>query len=71
MTPLTGVASALLFIGLWMLGRKIRAGFLFSLAGEVLWTVAAVERGMLDLAAVCFVFGLMAVLNWRSWGTDN
>lgn len=68
MTPLTAFASFLLFVGLVLLGRKRRAGFLFSIAGEVLWTAAALNRGMYDLAVVCAVFGFMAALNFRQWG---
>ena len=68
MTPLTATASAFLFAGLYLLGNKRRVGFLFSILGELLWTCAALNRGMFDLAAVCVLFGAMAALNWRKWG---
>lgn len=70
MTPFTGFASALLFVGLWLLGHKRRSGFLFSIVGELAWVKAAVDRGMYDLSAVCVVFAVMAALNWRKWGEN-
>lgn len=67
---MTLFASLALLVGLWLIGRRNRAGFGYSLIGEVMWTGAAVDRGMYDLAAVCAVFALMAALNWRKWGDE-
>lgn len=67
MTYLTLSASILLFIGLYLIGNKLKIGFVFSFLGEVIWTFEAFRREMYDLAIVCIVFGLMAIINYYKW----
>lgn len=70
MTPVSGLASLMLFAGLYLLGRKKRTGFIFSVVGEALWATVAIQREMFDLAAVCLAFGLMAGVNFKKWGSE-
>jgi hypothetical protein len=62
------LASALLVAAAWGVGDRKRAAFLLTVVGEAVWVVIAVDRGMYDLAAVCVVFGVVAVRNYRRWG---
>ena len=65
---MTWIANLLIVIGLWQIGNKRRAAFLFTFAGEAIWTIAALIGGMVDLAAICAVFTVMAARNWWKWG---
>ena len=60
-------ANALIVIGLWTLGYKWRHAFLFSIAGEAIYTVVAYRTGQLELAFICFVFCVLALRNWVKW----
>ena len=64
------IANLLIFIGTYLVGRKDRRAFVFTAIGEAVWTWVAVQRDMTDLAAVCAVFGLMALWNYRKWGLE-
>ncbi len=61
------LATFILCYGLWLTGNMRRAGFVYALVGEVIWTVIAIERRMWDLAFVCGVFALLAIRNWIAW----
>lgn len=61
-------ASIVLFAGLWFVGNRARWAFLFTIVGEVAWVVIALNREQYDLAAICAVFGLLALRSLILWG---
>jgi hypothetical protein len=61
-------ANIFIVIGLWFVGNKRRSAFLFTVAGELLWTGYATYRQMWDLALICAVFAGLAARNWVLWG---
>ena len=68
--PITWFANLLILIGMFLTGRKVRVCFLFAAAGETIWTACACCSGQYDLASICGVFVVMALLNYRKWGQD-
>jgi hypothetical protein len=67
----TWVANALILWGMYLVGRKRKACFLFSATGELIWTVCACRSGQYDLAFICGVFVVVALLNYRKWRRDD
>jgi hypothetical protein len=63
-------ANALICVGLWTLGYKWRHSFLFSIAGELIYTVQSARAGQIELASICAVFCFLAFRNWLKWGKD-
>ena len=64
------IGNFLIVIGLWKIGDKWRHAFLFSIAGETAWTIAALNAQDYALAFICTVFNILAFRNWRKWGKD-
>lgn len=71
MSYLGWFANILIVIGIWKIGDKWRHAFLFSIAGETLWTIKAGWQGQYDLAVICFVFCVLAFRNWLAWGRGS
>lgn len=67
---MTWFANFLIVIQIWGIGNKWRPAFLFGAAGEGIWTVCAAVNGQYDLAAICGLFVIMALFNYRKWGRD-
>lgn len=67
MSYLGWVANVFVLIGMWRLGTKARGAFLWTVAGEALWVIYGFYLGMLDIALICILFGLMAAINWWRW----
>jgi hypothetical protein len=65
---MTWLANLLIVIGLWMVGSKRRSAFIFTFAGEAVWTAVSASKGMYDLAAICALFAVLAARNWWKWG---
>jgi hypothetical protein len=68
---MTWIANALVLVGLFLVGGKRRSAFVWTFAGEVLWTIAGIRAGMYDLASICAVFAAMAAVNWWRWGKED
>jgi hypothetical protein len=64
------IANILICIGLWTIGYKWRPAFLFSIAGEVLYTVMAYQKEQWELCFICVVFCALAARNWFLWGKN-
>jgi hypothetical protein len=67
MSVLGWFANALIVVGLWKMGSKWRHAFLFTFVGELLWTAKAMSCQQWDLAAICVVFSVLAIRNWKLW----
>lgn len=61
------LANAVLVAGLWQVGRRRWQAFVLTALGEAVWVAVAVRRREWDLAAICAVFGLLAVRNLILW----
>lgn len=64
------IGNIFIILGLWGIGNKNRKAFIFSVIGEILWIIKAVNDGSWDLAAICVVFAAVAIRNWFLWGKD-
>jgi hypothetical protein len=64
------IGNAFLFAGIYCVGEKKRYGFLLTTVGELLWVVAAQQRGSWDLLVLAIVFATMQAWNWVKWGRD-
>ena len=64
------IANALIVVGLWTLGYKWRHSFLFSIAGELIYTVVSYSQNQLELCFICAVFCFLAFRNWIKWGKN-
>lgn len=60
-------ANIFIFIAYWKLGQKSRNGWAYSVAGNILWCVYALQLGMVDMLAVDIVALTMAAWNWWLW----
>jgi hypothetical protein len=65
------IGNAFVIAGCYGIGNKWRHAFLLTAVGEVVWIATAMLRGQYDLAAICVVFGVLAVRNWWLWGNDD
>lgn len=68
---MTWFANVLILIGLFLNGGKHRACFVFAAVGELIWTAVSVTKSQWDLAAICVVFAIMAVINFFRWGRQT
>lgn len=57
-----------IFVGLWLIGKKIRTAFIFTFVGEVLVFIWAFHQRAWPICFVGVTFGFMAVRNWFKWG---
>ncbi len=62
------IANFLQVIGLVLLGKKQRVGWLFGVAAECLWIVRAEAKDMPDLMFISVIYIAVAVINWSKWG---
>ncbi len=65
---MTWVANVILIVGLFLVGERKRSAFVWTAAGEALWLGASLAEGRLDMAFICAVFLVMAVVNYFKWG---
>jgi len=65
------IGNIFIVLGLWGIGDKKRAAFIFSIIGETIWVIHSLMIGMYDLAAICVVFAALAFRSWRKWGTSS
>ena len=65
------IANFLILIALVLLGYKKRLGWIFSIIGNLLWCLYALQ---LDLWAALFIDGITMIIgcyNWKKWGDDD
>ncbi len=68
---MTWAANILILIGMWRVGGRHRDAFLWSAAGEAIWTGSAALCGQWDLASICGVFTVGAIWNYKRWGHES
>jgi hypothetical protein len=67
----TWFANLLVLIGLVLAGSKNRFAFVFTAVGEVIWCGCGLWKGMYDLATICAVFAVIAVVNFFRWNREG
>jgi hypothetical protein len=61
------LGSCLILIGMYFIGRKHRAGFIFGILGEASWLVRGLTTGMNDLIILSGIFVAMHLYNFCKW----
>lgn len=61
------VVDVLGFTSSWLLAGRRRAGWGFSLAGQVVWFGVAVPTGQWAFVFASAVYGAIAVRGWLAW----
>jgi hypothetical protein len=61
------VLSAVSLTGFWFVGKKIRAGWLINLSGEVLWLTWSVLYHQYGFIMSVVPFTFIYALNWHRW----
>ena len=57
-------------LGMWMVGRRMRAGWAVAIVNETLWIVYAIETMQWGFIAGAFIYiGVMAH-NWGRWSHE-
>ena len=64
------LGNLLILIALWQVGCKNRTGWLWSVAGNIIWCWYALNLSMWDMFFVDTVSLILAAYNWRKWGQD-
>jgi len=61
------IANIILLIAIVFIGKKKRIGWIFSILGNLLWCIYAIQ---LDLWSALFIDGVtffIACWNWKKW----
>jgi hypothetical protein len=61
------LAVLLQVIGLYMVGRKWAAGWIFGIVAELLWIARASEKDMPDLMIISVIYIGLASWNFFKW----
>lgn len=64
---MTWIANGLFLVGILLVGRKIRWGWLAEAIGEALWVYRSVSTKQWDLLFVCIMFGCLQLYNFWLW----
>jgi len=65
------IANIIVLIGTFLVGEKRRSAFLWLAAGEALWAAVGLARKETDIAFVCIIFTVMALVNYYKWGVAH
>jgi hypothetical protein len=58
-------------IGVWMVGRKWKSGWLVSLSCQVLWFIYAVTTNQYGFIFSALVFSWIYIVNYRKWKNEG
>lgn len=61
-------AYVALIVGMMLLARRRRSGFLVRVAGEITWTVIGWQIGSSSIVIWSVVFVAVEAYGWRRWG---
>lgn len=65
--PYGWVGSALVFLSMWMVGRKNRFGFIVGAVAETFWLIYSVKIGSTELGFMSIVFAGLYLFNFWKW----
>jgi hypothetical protein len=61
------LGNLLILVALWQIGCKNRAGWVWSVLGNIVWCIYAINLNMWDMLFVDMVSLILAGYNWRKW----
>jgi hypothetical protein len=64
------VGNILILVALWQTGCKNKTGWLWSIAGNTVWSYYAIRLQMWDMLFVDLTALFLAVYNWQKWRKD-
>lgn len=60
--------SALIILGIWLVGDKSMWGFVFGAVGNFIWVYVGLKRGkQYDLAVVALIAALLNLIGLLKW----
>jgi hypothetical protein len=62
------IAAIFALIGMYLIGRKNRAGFFFCLASGITWIIVAIQTNVLGLFLEVTPLIFLNVWNYKKWG---
>lgn len=66
------VANLSYIVGVILLGRKRKSGFLFGASGNFFYSAKSfVIFQSYDLVILCFVFAIIQMINWWKWRKEE
>lgn len=65
------IINVALIVGIWLVGAKLKRGFLWIGVGELAWVGYALYVEQYALAFICTVFGVMQFNNYRKWSRET
>jgi hypothetical protein len=61
------IGNILILLALWQVGQKKRSGWLWSVAGNIIWCQYAIGLHMWDMLFVDGISLCLAAYNWHKW----
>ena len=68
---MTWIANVLFLIGVLLIGRKKKSGWVVEFVGELLWITRSLESKQWDLLFVCLMFGSLQLWNFWLWRKEE
>lgn len=62
--------AAVGILGIWLAGRKQRAGWLVGVAAQLLWIAYAITTRQWGFLVTAFAYGAVYIRNWLRWGRE-
>jgi nicotinamide riboside transporter PnuC len=53
---------------IWLVGKKLKIGWLFGLGTSILWVLFALQTGQYGFIISAAVFGYLHIKNYIDWG---
>lgn len=63
--------NILCLLGVWLIGRKQKVGFLVTIASCVLWSIEGFYLGSPELIFIEVALGTLSFHNWRLWSNEQ
>lgn len=71
MLTLGWLGNILILAAIICLGRKWIIGWLFSILGNMIWCIYALQLEMPDMLVIDGISLVMAAYNWRLWAREK
>lgn len=72
--PWGWIGAGLVFVGIYLTGRRIRVGFIFGAIAELFWLLYAYTIGSVELGVMAILFVLIylhSFLKWKAIGDQH
>lgn len=61
------LGNILILMALWQIGNKKTSGWVYSILGNIVWCIYAIQVSMWDMAFIDVVTLVLAIYNWYKW----